>query len=70
MQHEDRVRLQHMLDASQEALAFAENHERNDLYRDRMLLLALVKLPARYQTTYVQMHRTFHGPTSWPCATD
>ncbi len=43
MQREDRVRLQHMLDAGQEALAFAENHERNDLYRDRMLLLALVK---------------------------
>ncbi len=43
MQHEDRVRLQHMLDAGQEALAFAGNHERDDLYRDRMLLLALVK---------------------------
>ena len=43
MQHEDRVRLQHMLDAGQEALAFAGNRERNDLYQDRMLLLALVK---------------------------
>ena len=43
MQLEDRVRLQHMLDAGQEALAFVENRERNDLYHDRMLLLALVK---------------------------
>ncbi len=43
MQHEDRVRLQHMLDAGQEALAFVENRERNDLYQNRMLLLALVK---------------------------
>ena len=32
-----------MLDACQEALAFAEGHDRNDLYQDRMLLLALAK---------------------------
>ena len=43
MQHEDRIRVQHMLDACQEALAFAEGHDRSDLYQDRMLLLALVK---------------------------
>jgi uncharacterized protein with HEPN domain len=43
MQSDDRVRLQHMLDASQEARAFSHGHSRNNLHSDRMLLLALVK---------------------------
>jgi uncharacterized protein with HEPN domain len=43
MQPEDRVRLQYMLDAAQEALDFARGHNRDDLQQDRMLLLALVK---------------------------
>lgn len=39
----DRIRLQHMLDAAQEALAFAQEATRETLERDRKLTLALVK---------------------------
>jgi uncharacterized protein with HEPN domain len=39
----DRIRLQHMLDATTEALSFSEGRTRADLDVDRMLLLALVK---------------------------
>jgi hypothetical protein len=31
MKPEDRIRLQHMLDAARDALSFAEGHERPDL---------------------------------------
>lgn len=40
----DAVRLRHMLDASEEALAFAAGYTRPDLDRDRKLVLALIKL--------------------------
>jgi uncharacterized protein with HEPN domain len=43
MNEDDRDRLQHMLDAAREALAFAQNKNRDDLASDRMLLLSLVK---------------------------
>jgi len=43
MQKADKVRLQHMLDAAQEALAFAKGRHRSDLDSDRMLVLSLVK---------------------------
>jgi len=39
----DRIRIQHMLDASREAMAFAKGRTVDDLRTDRMLLLALVK---------------------------
>lgn len=39
----DAVRLQHMLDAGQEALGFARGRGRSDLNSDRMMVLALVK---------------------------
>lgn len=39
----DRVRLQHMLDAAAEAQSFAMGHDAQDLSRDRMLMLSLVK---------------------------
>jgi uncharacterized protein with HEPN domain len=39
----DRLRLQHMLDAAREATMFAHGRTKDDLARDRMLLLALVK---------------------------
>ncbi|MFQ5671835.1 MAG: DUF86 domain-containing protein [Nitrospinales bacterium] len=39
----DLVRLQHMLDASREAVSFAHNRSREELDTDRMLALALVK---------------------------
>ena len=43
MRKDDRVRLQHMLDASREALAFTRGRTRADLDKDRMLVLSLVK---------------------------
>ena len=39
----DRIRIQHMLDAAREAMAFANGRTVDDLRTDRMLLLALVK---------------------------
>ncbi len=40
---QDRVRLQHMLDAANSALEFAEGRQRRDLEADRMLAFALVR---------------------------
>ena len=39
------VRLRHMRDAAEEALQLAENRTREDLAQDRMLALALTRLP-------------------------
>jgi uncharacterized protein with HEPN domain len=43
MRKDDRVRLQHMLDATREAIEFVQGKARADLDSDRMLLLSLVK---------------------------
>jgi uncharacterized protein with HEPN domain len=43
MSKDDAIRIRHMLDAVQEALGFCASRTRNDLDRDRQLLLALVK---------------------------
>ncbi|MCK4282877.1 MAG: DUF86 domain-containing protein [Candidatus Brocadiae bacterium] len=43
MKNEDRIRLQHMLDAARDALSFAEGRVREDLEADRQLALAVVK---------------------------
>ena len=43
MRKDDRIRLQHMLDAAREALSFAKGRQREDLDTDRLLVLALVK---------------------------
>lgn len=43
MRRDDRIRLQHMLDAAREALSFAEGHSRKDLNGNRMLALSVVK---------------------------
>ena len=43
-QHDDNVRLRHMLDHAQEALSMASGKQRQDIKQDRMLELALVKL--------------------------
>lgn len=40
---EDIVRLQHMLDAAQEARGFIQGKRRSDLENDRMLALSLIK---------------------------
>ena len=43
MHRDDRIRIQHMLDAAREALAFAAGKTRDDLDTDRVLTLALIK---------------------------
>jgi len=43
MRRDDRIRLQHMLDAAREALSFTLRRTRRDLDEDRLLVLGLVK---------------------------
>lgn len=43
MQSEDRIRLQHMLDAARQAQAFAKGENRGSLENDRKLVFALLK---------------------------
>jgi len=43
LHQEDKIRLRHMLDASNEALEFARGRSRRELDHDRLLALALVK---------------------------
>jgi uncharacterized protein with HEPN domain len=43
-QHDDTVRLHHMLDYASEAVDMLHGKERDDLKHDRMLQLALVRL--------------------------
>ncbi len=43
MREDDEIRLRHMLDAAREAMSFARGQTRNDLDRDRKLVLSLVK---------------------------
>src|ERR1022692_5037114 len=43
MNNPDRVRVRHMRDAAHEAISFARDRSRDELARDRMLLLSLVK---------------------------
>ena len=42
--HDDKVRLRHMLDRAQEAISMVGERQRQDLGQDRMLELALVRL--------------------------
>lgn len=42
MRKDDRIRLQHMLDAANEALGFIQGKYRSDLDKGRMLVLSLV----------------------------
>src|SRR4051794_4420727 len=43
MRKDDRIRLQHMLDAALEAMSFVSGRSRVDLGENRMLALSLVK---------------------------
>lgn len=44
MLNSDTVRIHHILDAATEALSFSQNRSKEDLYSDRMLSLALIRL--------------------------
>jgi uncharacterized protein with HEPN domain len=43
-QHDDKVRLGHMLDAARQAIAFVQGRVRSDLDRDLQLALALTRI--------------------------
>lgn len=43
MREDDQIRLRHMLDAAREAVHFAEGRSRDDLDKDRLLALGLMK---------------------------
>lgn len=43
MYKDDLIRVRHMIDAAHEAIGFAAGRRREDLDRDRMLVLCLVK---------------------------
>lgn len=43
-QHDDVIRLRHMLDHAREAIALTQGRRREDLQADRVLQLALVRL--------------------------
>ncbi len=43
MQNEDIIRLRHMLDAANEAVEFASGKKREDLDKNRMLTLSIIK---------------------------
>lgn len=40
MRHDDRIRIQHMIDACQDASEFLSDREQEDLDRDKLLLFA------------------------------
>ena len=42
--HDDRIRLQHMLDNAREAVSIIEGKVRSDLQNERMLELSLIRL--------------------------
>jgi uncharacterized protein with HEPN domain len=43
MGNEDSIRLRHMFDAAREAISFVSGKSRNDLNKNRMLVLSLLK---------------------------
>ena len=69
MSENDCIRLQHMLDAAQEAIAFAHGRRREELEQDRQLTLSLVKTieiigEAASQITFEV--RQQHPEIPWP----
>lgn len=45
MRDEDRIRILHMIEATEAVAQFVEGRSREDLDRDRMLLFAVVHVP-------------------------
>jgi len=43
MNQEDKFRIQHMIDASEEALSFIKNVNQNDFFKSRILILSVIK---------------------------
>lgn len=65
---DDKTRVQHMVDAAEEAIEFARDKETDDLRKDRMLALALVKClevvgEAAFKTS--RNYRDAHSEVPW-----
>ena len=43
-QHDDKIKLQHMLDHASEAVAMVRGKEKSDLHKNRLLELAVTRL--------------------------
>jgi uncharacterized protein with HEPN domain len=64
----DLIRLRHMLDAAKEAISFAKNKNRNDLYTDRMLALSIIKsieIIGEAASTATKQFRNKHKEIPW-----
>jgi uncharacterized protein with HEPN domain len=67
-QHDDEVRLRHMLDYSRKAITMIRGRERQDLDSDEMLCLALtrlVEIVAEAATRVSQASQQRHGQIPW-----
>ena len=67
--HDDKVRLRHMLDHAQEAISMVGERQRQDLGQDRMLELALVRLIEIIGEAAARISlesRTDHPSIPWP----
>jgi len=76
MRRDDKIRLQHMLDAANEAASFARGKKRSDLDDNRMLVLSLVKDieiigEAAFKSRRRRENncRIFPGTILWGCGT-
>ena len=68
MRVEDRVRLQHMIDAAQSAIEFVSGRERSELDTNRMLLFALVRaieIVGEAASKISEETRAAHGGIPW-----
>jgi uncharacterized protein with HEPN domain len=68
-EHDDRVRLRHMLDYAREAVALTQGRSREDLDQDRLLQLGLVRfieIVGEAATRVTQETRSQYPHIPWP----
>ena len=68
MRDEDRVRLQHMIEAAESAIEFVSGRERADLDTDRMLLFAVIRaieIIGEAASRISEEIRAAHGEIPW-----
>lgn len=64
----DLIRLRHMLEAAQDAINFAHGRTREDLGRDRMLALAIIKsieIIGEAASKITEDFKSTHGNIPW-----
>jgi len=68
MQKDNIIRLRHMLEAAREALSFAENKTKSDLYSNRMIALSIIKsieIIGEAASTVTKDFRDKHNEIPW-----